>query len=898
MNNFLRVGLWNANGLANHSQEIKLFLSTHKLDIMLVSETHFTNANFFKIPNYNVYCTNHPDNTAHGGSAVIIRNNISHYELPKFCQPQIQATSVMVEDWAGPLSVSAVYCPPRHNISNQLFSDFFISLGPRFITGGDFNAKHVMWGSRLVNPRGRNLLKCVDDNNFNYLSAGEPTYWPTDPNKLPDLLDFFVTRGISQNYLNVTSSLDLSSDHSPVILTLSSTITLRECPPLLTNKRTDWDLFRDLVNSSLNLKIPLKNREDLDSAIEIFNSSIQTSAWKSTPTCSIKTSTHINYPMEVKQKIAEKRRLRRVWQNSRNQADKTNFNRASRQLKRLLYKLKNCWFQEFTANLSPTETTNYSLWKVTKSIKQPLTPIPPISKPDGSWAKSNIDKANIFAEYFSDAFKPNPVDANFDISPEVEEFLDSPNQLSLPITPFKATDIKSIIVSDLSCKKAPGYDLITGKVLKELPRKAIIFLTMLFNSVLRMEYFPAQWKVAQIVVLPKPGKPANQVTSYRPISLLPIVSKVFEKLFLKRLEPLINSNNLIPNHQFGFRRQHSTIEQVHRIVNVITQVFESKKFCSSVFLDVSQAFDKVWHSGLLFKLKSVLPHSFFNIIKSYLSDRLFQIKFQDVLTDFKSIESGVPQGSVLGPVLYVIFTADLPTSAEATIATFADDTAILASHSDSFTASRILQSSLDSISEWMKRWRIKVNESKSVHVTFTLRFETCPTVLLNNVLIPTQDSVKYLGIHLDRRLTWKTHIWNKRLQLNTKLSKMSWLLGKRSHLSLESKLILYKVVFKPIWTYGIQLWGSASTSNINIIQRFQSKFLRLILKAPWYIRNDVIHNDTKIPTVNDEVKRFSHKYIVKLEAHVNDLAVNLLDNSEHIFRLRREDILNLPHRHF
>ena len=125
---------------------------------------------------------------------------------------------------------------------------------------------------------------------------------------------------------------------------------------------------------------------------------------------------------------------------------------------------------------------------------------------------------------------------------------------------------------------------------------------------------------------------------------------------------------------------------------------------------------------------------------------------------------------------------------------------------------------------------------------------------------------------------------------------MIWLIGKRSHLSLESKILLYKVVFKPVWTYGIQLWGSASISNINIIQRFQSKFLRKLVQAPWYVRNDVIHNDTKVPSVIEEVKKYSTKYIKKLENHVNNLAVNLLDNSENIYRLKREDILNLQFR--
>jgi hypothetical protein len=111
-------------------------------------------------------------------------------------------------------------------------------------------------------------------------------------------------------------------------------------------------------------------------------------------------------------------------------------------------------------------------------------------------------------------------------------------------------------------------------------------------------HFPAQWKVAQIILILKPGKPPNELTSCRPISLLPIVSKVFENILLKRLLPVVENNRLIPKHQFGFRQRHSTIEQTHRIVQRIKEALENKQYCSAAFLDVSHAFDKVWHTGL------------------------------------------------------------------------------------------------------------------------------------------------------------------------------------------------------------------------------------------------------------------------------------------------------------
>jgi hypothetical protein len=135
----------------------------------------------------------------------------------------------------------------------------------------------------------------------------------------------------------------------------------------------------------------------------------------------------------------------------------------------------------------------------------------------------------------------------------------------------------------------------------------IQYLTQLFNAILLRGYFPSQWKVAQFILIPKPGKSPHQLSSYRPISLLPISSKVFEKLLLKRLLPLVEHSNLIPNHQFVFRPRHSTIKQTHRIIRVLNDALDNSQYCSAAFLDISQAFDKVWHKGLLYKLKRSLP---------------------------------------------------------------------------------------------------------------------------------------------------------------------------------------------------------------------------------------------------------------------------------------------------
>lgn len=878
MNHTLKIMAWNSNGLLKHQQELKVVLDTENIDVCLISESHFTKQSFIKLKGYKIYHALHPNNTARGGSTIIIKENIYHYEEMKIEEPGIQAVGICIKTKRYPIILSAIYCPPRYKLKEEHYLRLLKQLGDRFILGGDFNAKNTFWGSRLTTTKGRELYKAIKDTKCDVASTGKPTYWPTDPQKIPDLIDFFIYKNINKNYIDIQEGFDMSSDHSSIMLTISERIIIKQSTPTLVNKSTDWESFRISLEKRIELNVPLRNTEQFEQEVAQFVKDIQRSAWENTNEPNIRRRGN-HYPKEIRNLITEKRSQRKKWHQTRAPEDKRLLNNLTKKLTKLIKSYNDESFNEYLQGLTSDSSTEYSLWKATKKMKKSTTQIPPIREENGRWAINNEQKAKRFAQHLEKIFQPNE-GQTYDLPENA-----TPDDMNIKLTTPK--EVFNEIKNNISTKKSPGYDLITGEILHHLPRKGLVKITNLINAAFRLKYVPSLWKVAEVIMIAKPGKPCHDTTSYRPISLLPVISKLFEKLLIKRLKPILEQKNLIPDYQFGFREKHSTIDQIHRISNVIEKALEERKVCSTIFLDVAQAFDKVWHIGLTYKLRKMLPKQYADILESYISNRVFRVRQEDGYSQLKEIQAGVPQGSVLGPVLYLLYTCDIPEVEDITIATFADDTAIMAIEESHEAATEKVQLAINKVLVWTKKWRIKLNETKSIHIDFTNKKEQHFPVYINNQQIPYANTAKYLGMSLDAKLRWKAHVKKKRAELELRYKKMYWLLGRLSPLAVHNKLLLYKQVLMPVWTYGIQLWGCTKKSNMKIIQRFQNKVLRDIVNAPWYIRNDDLHKDLKMDTVAKVTQKYAEAHEHRLHHHVNVEAIQLLDNTDKLRRLKR-----------
>ena len=290
-------------------------------------------------------------------------------------------------------------------------------------------------------------------------------------------------------------------------------------------------------------------------------------------------------------------------------------------------------------------------------------------------------------------------------------------------------------------------------------------LHIIFKNCISKGIFPEKWKKANVIPIFKKDK-KFLVKNYRPISLLPIFAKMFERIIFKDLYSHLKSNNLITEKQSGFIQGDSTINQLLSITHMIHQSFDCEipKEVRSVFLDISKAFDKVWHKGLIFKLKRNGIHgNLLKLIEDFLSNRFQRTVINGKTSTRSSIEAGIPQGSVLGPLLFLVYINDLIVGMKSDARIFADDTSLFVVVDDPATAHEILSHDLGLVQDWAYQWRMSFNPDPSkppIEVIFSTKINppVHQPLLFNGIMVKRVNEHQHLGLVLDSKLTFKSHI--------------------------------------------------------------------------------------------------------------------------------------------
>ena len=284
--------------------------------------------------------------------------------------------------------------------------------------------------------------------------------------------------------------------------------------------------------------------------------------------------------------------------------------------------------------------------------------------------------------------------------------------------PIQCGEILSLI-RNLNPNKATGSDGISGQMLLLCDNSVVLPLKIIFQNILISAIYPDMWKLANVIPIFKKGD-KQLIKNYRPISLLPICGKMFEKIIFNNLYNYLNGNNLITKNQSGFRPGDSTTNQLLYLVNEIHKAFDDPKCLEirAVFLDISKAFDKVWHDGLLFKLnQNGISGSLLKLFEDYLHERKQRVVLNGFYSDYSPIESGVPQGSVLGPLLFLVYINDLERNIKSNVKFFADDTMLFSLVKDPVTSANDLNHDLDMIYQWAHQWKMEFNPDPTKQAT-------------------------------------------------------------------------------------------------------------------------------------------------------------------------------------
>lgn len=372
-----------------------------------------------------------------------------------------------------------------------------------------------------------------------------------------------------------------------------------------------------------------------------------------------------------------------------------------------------------------------------------------------------------------------------------------------------------------------------------------------------------------MVAVAKPNKPSNQPTSYRPISLLSNLGKIFEKIIHYRIIEFASDRNIISENQFGFRKEHSTVHQISRIKNKILSNKRRKKSTGLVLLDIEKAFDTVWHNGVIFKMMTNnIPEYLCKIISEFLDKRVFAVSVNKNVSNFMPIPAGLPQGSILSPTLYSIYTSDFKAPIEIDTAYYADDTALVSCSKLTSALLKKMELGLKSCNNYFKKWKIKINNNKTQAIIFPFNRspKRVPTRQLHfeNNYINISNEVVYLGVTLDKKLIFQKHI-DKSCQRALQAFRSLWpFLNRRSSLNLKNKNLLYKCVIRPILCFASPIWYRAAETHLKKIQVIQNKCLKMIHNKEWRYPTSRLHEETGYDLFIDFIRRLNDNYFQKV----------------------------------
>ena len=448
------------------------------------------------------------------------------------------------------------------------------------------------------------------------------------------------------------------------------------------------------------------------------------------------------------------------------------------------------------------------------------------------------------------------------INPEQLKLPDN-NEKSIFIHPTNYQEVQKYL-NEMK-NKAGGVDNINTTTLQLLATHIATPLAYIFNLCIQESIWPDALKKADIVPIYKTGD-SGTMSNYRPISLISNLAKLLEKIIYNRLYNFLITCQIISDRQFGFVKNRGTTDALNHISNIIYKNLDKSKPIITAFLDLAKAFDTVDHAILINKLEKYgIRGNTLNLLKSYLTGRKQSVKILNCKSDYEEISIGVPQGTILGPLFFILYVNDLLLDmCKDTIMSYADDTVVISSDDSWTSAQNKMNGYLNLVSKWLTLNKLSLNLSKTVFITFGNYCNSVPdnaNILIGNYSIKRVESHKYLGLIFDYNMRWDKHIEG----LVKKTKYLIYIFAKiKKIFDRKTLLMIYYAFFQSLVNYGIIAWGGAYCTYSNLVQRIQNKILKIINK------NHFLANDQPL-TIRQlyQLEAVSYHYTTLKELYVN-----------------------------
>ena len=904
-NSQLNVFQWNVRSITKNKISLTQTLIENNYHVLLLQSLFCAKPPV--LPGYNLISSNKRPDGKNVDTAIYVSSNIEAYESKSPFPQQNNLSSCACEIRSlgdtKPIQCISVYYPrgvDQHKI------DFLANIAPcstpNIIIGGDFNEHHILWSKAgHASTHSSPFTEALSEADLHILNDGSITHIPDYDKHRLSAIDItlcnpeLATKAVWQTL----PEYKFSSDHIPSLTSIDIIPTLSQetFEPEYNYDKGNWELFQ--INL-LNYKIEDLQHENINLYSDNINNAIGLAAKDSIPLTkpprkNISPNGWWNDACQVAKKYLESCNKENYAYFNEN--TKQNLDEAQQSYNKTLANAKlNYWEEYVNKNIKDYKDIRY-MWRKLRKFKK-RKPINSKIRHNGEDFNSDKDKAKILSQHIaqnsqngilSDKEKDHRIDFEQSyIHPQ------SNNEASINLA-ITSEELLRALDSIVDVKKKGGFDKITYPMLKNLPKSFLEIILHFFNQCYHTEQVPAQWKHAQVFALHKPGKPRTDPQAYRPISLTSHTSKLYERILNSRLVEYLEKNNVLPHNQAGFQKFRSVQDHITYLVEQMRSTHRNiDNVMYSTFFDVQKAFDRVWHTKLLSQLNKIgISGHFYHTIRNFLSDRFISVKVGKELSEPQPLDMGTPQGAVLSPTLFAIMLHDIDKlqTPGNTLLLYADDITVISDIGKISKEEKKLKTSktfllnehqraINTVSQYMTTLGFNFSAEKTQFmVTSRSQIADKCNIEVNKVTISPSKTVKYLGVYIDRHLTWTTHIdhliakANKATNLIKVLSKENWAKGSKFLVNVTKALV------RSVLSYGQEVYYTACKTYLGKLETAELKALKVALGLRKHALTYKVYGEVQWLRLDEERKLRCTQYAIRTQTIQENIAKTTLNSN-------------------